>query len=160
MTLWLDTTQNTFSFVLSPACCAAAWGFARLHHWTQRGTRSHCWQKYFCHFSTKCRTLYTIMWCKVVKNFVIHNTAVTNVSCQSGCAMLSSLLACLSIVTSVAVRHPEPFPLLQRRSLSICCLSQAQVDGHVHMSCTVHFPNVIIFRLCSVVCVGWVAQSV
>ena len=40
---------------------------------------------------------------------MIHNTAVTNVSCQSGCGMLSSLLACLSIVTSVAVRLPEPF---------------------------------------------------
>ena len=49
---------------------------------------------------------------KVVKNFVIHNTAVTNVSCQCGCGMLSSLLACLSIVTSVAVRHPEPFLLI------------------------------------------------
>ena len=48
-------------------------------------------------YSTKCRPLYTIMWFKVLKNFVIHNTAVTNVLCQSGCGMPSSLLACLVI---------------------------------------------------------------
>jgi len=83
----LDRTQNTFTFVLSPACCAAARGFARLHHWTQHGTRSHCWQKYFCHFSAKCRTVYTIMWFKVLKNFVIHNTGW---SCT--CLTLSTFL--------------------------------------------------------------------
>ena len=62
--------------MLSPARYAAAWGFARLHHWMQHGTRSHCWQKYFCHFSRKCRKLYNIMWFKVLNNFVIRNTSL------------------------------------------------------------------------------------
>jgi hypothetical protein len=107
------------------------------------------------HFSMKCRTVNTIMLFKLLKNIVICNTAVTNVSCQSGIGMLSSLLACL--VISVFSHFSSSgsswtFPLLQRMSLSICCLSQAYVDGCVHMSCTLHFPSIIIFRLCSVVC--------
>jgi hypothetical protein len=64
----------------------------------------------------------------LLKNFVIYNTAVTNVSCHSGCGMLSSLLACLVISVCSHFSRSEAswtFPLLQKQSLSICCLSQA-----------------------------------
>jgi hypothetical protein len=56
---------------------------------------------------------------------MIHVTAITNVSCQSGCGIQSSWLAHLVIVTSVAVEHPELFPHLQGQLFPICHLSQA-----------------------------------
>jgi len=115
-------------------------------------------RNYVCHFSTEYRTLNTIMWFKLPKNFVIYNTAFTNVSCQSGCGMLSSLLACpvISVYSHFSSSETScTFPLLQRQSLSTCCLSQAKVDGRVLMSCSLHFPNIIIVRLCSVVYHWW-----
>jgi len=32
-----------YAFGLSLACSVAAWGYVRLYHKTQHGTRSHCW---------------------------------------------------------------------------------------------------------------------
>jgi len=80
------------------------------------------------HFRTKCRTLYTIVRFNLLKNlwFITLQLQKFPASLAVECWVPGwHILSSLSIVTSVAVKHPELFPLLQRQSLPICSFSRA-----------------------------------